>query len=295
MKSKANTGKVIIIERRYALTFFSLLLVFIFSAVCLPQKTEPVSAGVKTEYKVPCIMYHLIVDDSNKEGKYIITPLRLEEDIRLIKSMGFTPITSSDLISFANGEGTLPDKPIILTFDDGYYNNYSYAYPLFKRYRIKGIISVIGKYTDDYSKDNAIMDNSYSYMNYTQIKELHESGVFEIANHTYDMHHIDGRKGVLRKKSESAETYKKNLTQDIEALNSALKEKCGIKPVAFTYPFGSVNKESRQCIENMGFSVTYGCQEGINIITRDKECLKDIKRYNRSSDMNLKEVLLKIL
>jgi hypothetical protein len=69
-----------------------------------------------------------------------------------------------------------------------------------------------------------------------------------------------------------------------------LIEKCGDSPVAFTYPFGCVNKESSSIINEMGFKVTYGCEEGLNKINREHS-LKELKRYNRSNDFDIRKIL----
>ncbi len=254
------------------------------------MKKLAVSASLKDSYDVPIIMYHSIGDNT---GKYVITEQTLEQDLKTIKDAGFTTITSADLIAYKEQGVALPDKSIILTFDDGYFNNYTFAYPLLKKYNMKGILSVVGSLTEEYSKDNATLNNNYSHITYGQIREVSESGLIEIANHSYNMHSMKERRGILRKKGENYETYKTNLAQDIEMCNKILKENCFISPVAFTYPFGCVNKESSSLIDSMGFKVTYGCEEGINKISADHS-LKQLKRYNRHNTFNLSEILNKV-
>ena len=66
-------------------------------------------------------------------------------------------------------------------------------------------------------------------------------------------------------------------------MQERLKQNTGKAAVAFTYPFGSVNKESRGIVEQTGFKVTYGCEEGVNILTPESS-LKELKRYNRDGN-----------
>ena len=253
------------------------------------MKKLATSSNADFSYNVPIIMYHSI---GNNTGKYVISAEMLENDLKTIKDNGFTTITSADLIAYKEHGTPLPKKSIILTFDDGYFNNYTYTYPLLKKYNMKCVLSVVGRFTEEYSKDSATLNNNYSHITYEQITEVSTSGLIEIANHSYNMHSMKERRGILRKKTESVEEYKTNLTQDIEKCNTLLKENCFVSPVAFTYPFGCVNKESSALIDSMGFKVTYGCEEGINKITPDHS-LKQLKRYNRHNTFNLSEILNK--
>ena len=62
-----------------------------------------------------------------------------------------------DLINFVYSGSSLPEKSVVITFDDGYYNNYLYAYPLLEKYDAKMLISFIGKYTDLYNDRTRII------------------------------------------------------------------------------------------------------------------------------------------
>ena len=100
---------------------------------------------------VPIVMYHGVLDDTSRQGQYIITPTQLEEDLKIIKERGYTTVVMQDLLDYVDNGTPLPDKPIMLTFDDGYYNNYLYADPLLKRYGRKAVISPVCKWTEFYS------------------------------------------------------------------------------------------------------------------------------------------------
>lgn len=95
----------------------------------------------------------------------------------------------------------------MLTFDDGYYNNYYYAYPLLQKYKCKAVISPIAYYSEFYSNDNKL-SVSYSHCTWAQLKEMIGSGYVEIQNHSYNMHTQSGRVGIKQKQGESDETYK---------------------------------------------------------------------------------------
>ena len=243
---------------------------------------------------LPVVMYHSVLDDEAKSGKYVVTPKTLEEDLKYLTENGYKAITVSDLVLYKNGEYELPEKPIMLTFDDGYYNNYSYVFPLLKKYNMRAVLSVVGRYTDEYSKEGEKLNNNYSHATWTQLKEMQDSGYIEIQNHSYDLHDWSQRKGILRKKGEDFEHYKGFVSADVLKMQEKLFQHTGRKAECFVYPFGSVNRESREIIEGMGFFATLGCEEGINIIDRNHS-MKELKRFNRPNLPKPEEFFKKII
>ena len=154
-----------------------------------------IAKGDESKKEIPIVMYHSLLKDPSRHGKYTISPDQFEKDILYLKENGYETILIQDLINYTEG-AELPDNPIILTFDDGYYDNYFYGYPLAKKHDIKFIISPIGKKTDEYSETGEENPN-YSYLTWERLKEMSDSGYVEIQSHSYDMHQIDGEiKGI---------------------------------------------------------------------------------------------------
>ncbi len=231
---------------------------------------------------VPIIMYHSILKNSHL-GKYVITPAEFEDDIRYLSEHNYNSITMTDLINYVYNNGDIPLKPVIITFDDGNLNNYLYGQPILEKYNMKAVISVIGSYTEAFSKEPyPTNDPPYAHVSWHQIKTMHDSGFFEIQNHSYSLHSINKRNGAKRKKGESLESYRSMLTADIMTLQNKLKDTCGITPNTFTYPFGAISSESKEIIKELGFKASLSCLEGVNLINKDKEdVLFGLKRKNR--------------
>ena len=82
-------------------------------------------------------MYHSILKDESKWNDYVLSPVELEKDIVWLKENGYQSIFIKDLISYVNGNADLPEKPIILTFDNGSYNNLTYVLPLLEKIRLQ--------------------------------------------------------------------------------------------------------------------------------------------------------------
>lgn len=243
-----------------------------------------VDAAVQEGIPVPVIMYHSILKDESRHGKYVISPSELESDMKYLHDHGYTAVTVRDLIAYVNDEGDLPEKPVMLTFDDGYYNNYLYAYPLAEKYGMKIIIAPIGYYTDVFSETGEENGN-YSHLTWDRIREMQESGLVEFQNHSYNMHASEkgGRMGTRQMDGEDLQTYTENLTGDLQMMQRKMTENTGYTPDAFVYPFGLISKSEPEIIKRLGFQCTFTCEERMNYLTRDPEKLFDLGRYLRPS------------
>ncbi len=242
---------------------------------------------------VPILMYHNVFRSGNTHGDYIISEAAFEKDLKFLSENGYTTIFMQDLINYTEGKGDLPEKPVVLTFDDGYFNNYSYAFPLLKKYNSKAVVSIIGYYTDLYTK-SPDENPSYSHVTWNDVKSMMKSGFVEFQNHSYNLHTTDkGRNGTKKKKGESLAEYKAVLTDDIGKLQDAFLSNTGYAPNTFTYPFGSVSNDSFDIIKEIGFKASLSCESGMNHISRNPEDLYMLKRYLRTQKKSAEDLLKK--
>ncbi len=237
------------------------------------------------EIKLPIIMYHSISENNENKSKYIVSPRLLEKDMKYIRSEGYTPVFMKDVIAFSEGRKNLPKKPIVITFDDGYYNNYHYVFPLLKKYNMKAVISIVGSTSDQYSlhSDRAL---GYSYLTWNDILEMHLSGYWEIQNHSYNCHSYEKRNGVSQVSNETSEDYAAFLSSDIKGLQDKIKHVTGVAPNTFTYPFGAYSKNTDNILKDLGFKATLSCVEGVSTVRKgDPDSLYRLKRYLRPPDV----------
>ena len=136
-------------------------------------------------------MYHEV--KLNKPGKDAIQPWEFENDLKYLRNNKFTAITVKELEDYVFGGLELPEKPIVLSFDDGYLNNYRYAFPLLKKYNMKIVLSILVKNTDDFT---AVPDKNldYAHATWEQLNEMVRAGCVELQNHTYNMHRITSKR-----------------------------------------------------------------------------------------------------
>lgn len=228
---------------------------------------------------VPILIYHNISDENGSA----LTPQKLEQDLNDIKNAGYNTIFYNDLVKYVEQGIDLPSKPIIISFDDGYYSNYEYLYPLLKKLDMKAEISIIGWSVgrDKYLNSNKSIIPHFTWQ---QALEMYESGHVMIQSHTYDMHKysptgILERYGVLKNNSESYGEYKLFFENDLNKLNDLIYDNLGYKSKVLTYPNGYYDMLTEKLLKDMGYKVTVTVEEGVNTITKgDTECLYLLKR-----------------
>ena len=271
---------------------FALLLITL-CAIGIPYYSYTEQAFAADSVALPVLMYHSVL--KSKNGTYIVNPSQLEADFKRIIDEGYTAVTSEQVINFVDGKGELPNKPIMITFDDGHYNNIYYALPLLKKYKLKAVLNVIGKFSD-FSTDTGDADNpNYSHLTWDEVAEISNGAVMEIGNHTYNMHNYKPRFGISQKYGESDEQYVAALRNDIDKLQKILFEHTGKQCRVLAYPFGKYNTIAENTLVNMGFRMMFTCNEGVSYVTRGKpESLYKLKRINRSGKYDVETVFRKV-
>lgn len=245
--------------------------------------------------EMPVLMYHSINSKESKAGDYVITPAALRKDLEWLRQNGYHTVVVQDLLNYVEQGVPLPEKPVMITFDDGYYNNYLNAFPLLQEFQMKAVVSIIVGQTDKYSELDENREN-YSHLTWDQIKEMMDSGLVEFQSHSYDLHKNTGpRKGIGKKKGESAEQYQQAIREDVEKGQQRFVEMTGYAPTAFTYPFGTVSKDSYPVLEELGFRATLDAQGKVFHLTRDPECLQRIPRYNRPWGKTAQQIIEKAM
>ena len=244
---------------------------------------------------LPVIMYHIISENPSKLGDYVVSPQTIENDFRYLKENRYEAVLVEDLLSYINDDSPLPEKPVVITFDDGYYNNMLYLLPLLEKYDMKSIISIVGSYTERDSNNNEQPNVNYSYLTWDDVSALNKTGLIEIGNHTYDLHTTDFRKGSCILSGESEEQYSKIFKSNVGLLQSELFMNSGVVPITFTYPYGFDCEESVPILKELGFKATFTCRERPNYISKDENSLYGLNRYNRPNGMTTEEFMSRLL
>lgn len=278
-----------VIKLNYRLISIVTFSVFAVTTFGVSLYSYVVATEKEGKLRMPIIMYHQI--KSFGLGEDIITVEEFEEDLKFLKENNYTTITMTDLIGYVYDDLELSDNPIILTFDDGYFDNYQKVFPLLKEYNAKIVLSIIGKTTDEFSQYND--EKERAHMNWKQVKEMADSGYVEIQNHTYDLHSSSkkGRIGSTIRKGESVEKYEEVLTEDLVKLQEGVTAVVGTTPNTFVYPYGISSKESDEILKRIGFKATLLCGGRINYISKDPNCLFGLTRLRRGHKISIGKLI----
>lgn len=266
----------------------SVISVLSAAAVCFGIFGSVSESRINSPVRICAVMYHGLVMEKDRQNKYMIDPSVFEEDLKYLTENGYHTVFISELTAYFENKAPLPEKPVLITFDDGYYNNYAYAFPLLKKYGCKAVISMIGIEADKAEKETN-KSPLYSECGWSELREMTDSGLVEIQNHTYDLHKIkNGVQGAGQIGGEGADEYKRRLLEDIERFDSALQRELGKRAECFTYPFGAKNKLTEEIIKNAGFAAAMDCEEKTNTIASEEELLH-IHRYLRTGELSSAE------
>lgn len=193
--------------------------------------------------RAPILLYHYVEVVKDKGDKTRIslntTPDILEQEIKTLAGAGYTFMTNAELTEVLDGKAKLPPKPVLLTFDDGYRDFYTDAYPILKKYHAKATQYVIAGFL-----------NHSNNLTTSQMLEIAKEGLVEIGAHT--VHHV-WLKGLSLKKVR-AEVFQSKVTL----------EKLIGKPVnSFAYPFGAFDEQAVQVVKEAGYESAVSTIPGI--------------------------------
>lgn len=231
------------------------------------KETAPVSGE---SVQVPILMYH---DVSYLGRGYSKTPEQFKAQLLELKNAGFHTVFYSQLIDYVERGTPLPEKPIVISIDDGYQTNYTYVLPILRELDMKAEISVIG---------DAILYASWG-MNWDQVREMQESGLVSFQAHTKALHGDNtasgGRLGVLKMDSESWTDYAQVLGDDTKAILDLIETETGIRPQAFTYPRGKWNAMADGIVHQLGCKVSVTTRDGVaRLVQGDPSSLRTMDR-----------------
>ncbi|HEY0898991.1 MAG TPA: polysaccharide deacetylase family protein [Sphingobacteriaceae bacterium] len=202
-----------------------------------PENAKPADAAtVLARKQVPILCYHQVRDwrakDSKSAKDYIVPIAEFKAQMKMLADSGYNTILPDQLYNYLNYGTALPEKPIMLTFDDTDLDQYTVAAPEMEKYGFKGVFFIM---TVSLGRPN--------YMSRAQVKELSDAG-HVIGSHTWDHHNVKKYQG-------------EDWVTQIEKPTKTLKEITGKDVKYFAYPFGLWNKEAIPELKKRGFSSAF--------------------------------------
>lgn len=227
------------------------------------------------------LSYHEIADKSETlDPAYTVTPTNFNQQIHWLIDNGYHFVRIDDILTYRKKGKALPQKAVLITFDDGYSSVYANAYPILKKYKIPSVIALVGNWMR--AKDKVDFDghmiNRNKFLSQAQIKEMVGSGLVEIASHSCCMHKgipgnpqgnmqpaLTTRQWLADKQEyEDEKTYQQRVYNDLLENNTFLKDYTGQKPRVMVWPYGRYNIEVRKIAERLGMSIGLTLDDGSN-------------------------------
>jgi peptidoglycan/xylan/chitin deacetylase (PgdA/CDA1 family) len=232
----------------------------------LPKKVKKAIAykPVNAAYNVPILMYHYVENVKDTRDTFRqslnISPDIFEEQLKTLVGAGYTFLTASELGEVIDGQRELPEKPVLLTFDDGHWDILSDVVPLLKQYRAKGTVYIITDFL-----------NGSDFLSESELREVIKSGVFEIGAHT--VHHVS-----LPGKMPETVKY------EVEESKNYLEGKFNIWVNAFAYPNGALDLQSLKVVREAGFTTAVSTVPGVEVTSANRLALYRLRPGRRTGE-----------
>ena len=245
---------------------------------CLLAWLPPVGAD---EAGFQALAYHDVRDRVARDfdaDQYTVSTEHLVAHFSWLRANGYTPVGIDDILAARDGTRALPEKAVLLTFDDGLASVYTHVYPLLKVFDYPAVVSVVTGWIEseqviDYGGRPRGRDD---FLTWAQIREMQDSGLVEIASHTHDLHR--GIKGnpqdnlqpavvtrLYRDGAYEDETnYLARIGADFEQSVTAIREQTGRAPRMMTWPYGAHNAAVTELAARHGMPLTLTLEDGPN-------------------------------
>ncbi len=242
---------------------------------------------------IPVLMYHNIAEESND---MTVTPETFRMHMETLTANGYTAVTLNEMVDYVYYGGELPDKPVLITFDDGYYSNYEYAYPILSELGMKGVIFTVGT---SFGKTTYLDTESpiTPHFGEEEAKEMTESGVISLQSHTYDMHRSENyeknaRYDMGQLAEETEEEYIDAVREDLAMSREFLESLRNDDVLALSYPKGKITDNAARIAVEEGYTVTFSTNWGVQELVRGLgQSLYAIKRNHISNDVSAERLL----
>ena len=251
------------------------------------------------------LAYHSVVDESAAENQkhyfpQTISAQTLIKHFNWLKENGYNVISWQQVIDAENGQGTLPDNAVLLSFDDGYETMYNVVFPLLKAYNYPAVFAPVTGWLDTPANQkiayaDKMLDRSV-FATWAQVKEMEQSGLVEVASHTHNLHNginANPSGGQLpaviapeykNGKYETEDAYKNRLRSDFALTVQTLVNHIGKKPRVMVWPYGQFNDVAVQIARQAGMPHYFSLGEKIVNKVGDKHIGRLL--LNAETDLN---------
>ena len=229
-------------------------------------------------------MYHHI----NPAGNFVnVKPHIFENQMRFLNKQGFTTLNTNDFLSIIEGSVLLPEKPIMITFDDGWLDNWIYAFPILKKYGIKAVVFAVTSFIQERGirqrSDEGVAHGlpphneclkmiesglaSDVMCSWAELGEMEKSGLVEVQSHTHTHKRWD------RLYADPLERIKA-LRDELLISRNIIEERLGKRCDSLCWPWGKYDVEYIAAAKEAGYKILFTTDKGTNTIKTDPMKIK---------------------
>ena len=212
--------------------------------------------------------------------QYAISTANLIAHFSWLRANGYVPVSMNQIVAARDGRGELPDRAVLLTFDDGLKSTYTHVFPLLKLFDYPAVISLVTSWIE--TKETVIYADiprtADDFLTWAEIREMQESGLVEIASHSFDMHRgiVGNPQGnlqpamVTRKfdghEYEKTRAYRSRVASDLRRSVADIRKGTGKAPRALTWPYGQYNADAMEIAAKHDLELSMTLEDGINTV-----------------------------
>lgn len=224
---------------------YSLLFVFLFTFVASGSYMTSASAKKSSNVEIPVLLYHVVKPNPDPNNPWQFSLEEFEKHMAYLKENGYRTLTIKQYFNILDKKAAMPEKPILLTFDDNSNDFYPYVYPVLQKHGMKATQFTVSDWV-----------NGSWNMTASEILTVMENGV-DIQNHTVSHPFLAN----LSKEQQYAE---------INNATIALKELTGKTTDVFAYPYGNYNAQTLSVLKELGFKGAFKVGGGISTDQSDR-------------------------
>ncbi len=217
---------------------------------------------VRQQYMFPIIMYHSILPEAPKGDVLVVSVDTFEKQMSFFKRHNYNMVTLSSVKDYIFKKKKIPSRAVALTFDDGNKDNYTYAFPILKKYSFPATIFIIVSEV-----------GAPGRLGWDEIKEMRDSGLITFGSHSFSHPFLDT--------IQSAEGLKK----EIAGSKIAMEEKLGGPVELFSYPCGRFNDVVVQAVKDAGYQEAVVTNPGKKIPNDNPLALKRLRISENARNM----------
>lgn len=250
-------------------------------ALLLPVLLLPAPSAAMDRDELTILSYHEIADRADAvTPAYAVTPTNFLRQMDWLRNHGYRFVGIDDLLAARAGRKPLPQKAVLVTFDDAYQSVYVHAWPVLKMFRIPAVVSVVGSWLEQ--KESIDLDGKPQprklMISWEALHEMAQSGLVEVGSHSWDLHRgiLANPQGNLQpaatarrwlpdqKRHEDEASYRRRIEADLARSVAEIRKRTGKAPRMITWPYGRYNATTVAIAERLGFKAGLTLQDGAN-------------------------------